>query len=223
MASEQHYLSKRGNWEAAANANGASLEEAVAATLAAYLEAQYPGAYTVESHPSDFKQLYLEVDYKRNPEVYSKPENLIKDSIWFDVDRKVFLQGPSEKQAQCGCIPDVKITSKATGHSYFIECKAQKDEGNAQERACKYATPSFLRAIQEKLGVGYHPIGYLFSGQLVKKRKYVLELQLSFGFAANHLLLWDPERPAEALVSWFETCIRPLIAREDYSAGRVKN
>jgi hypothetical protein len=211
MTSEPHYLSRRANWEAAANAAGASLEDAVASTLRAYLDTEYPDMYTVETHPGDFKQLYLEIDYKRNPGEYAKPETMTKDSVWFDPVRRIFIQGPAGKVAQCGCIPDVKIISKKSGKAYFLECKAQKDEGNAQERACKYATPSFLRAIQEKMEVDYHPIGYLFSGQLVNKRKYILELQLSFGFAADHLLLWKPERPADVLVGWFERTIRPLL------------
>ncbi len=210
MESQPHYLSRRGNWEAVAVQVGGSLEKAVASTLESYLSSQYPDTYSIETHPGDFKQLYLEFDYQLHPTAYNKPATVTEDTIRFDSTKGLFLQGPTAKVAQCGCIPDIKITSKKTGHSYYIECKAQKDEGNAQERACKYATPSFLQAIRDKLKVSYHPIGYLFSGQLITKRKYILELQLSFGFAPEHLLLWDTAKP-EALISWFEATIRPTL------------
>jgi hypothetical protein len=208
----EHYLSTRANWEAAANATGASLESAVAGAFRAYLDETYPGQFRVDSHPTDFKQLYLEEDYRKQPEAYVKAAPVLGD-IWFDEGRQTFLvQGAkSATVAQCGCIPDVKITCLATNKAYCIECKAQNDAGNAHERACKFATPSMIAAMQRKLKVDYHPIGYLFSGDLVTKKKYVLELQLSFDFAKDHLILWPKTRPAIQLATWFDSTIKPLI------------
>lgn len=208
-----HYLSTRANWEAAANATGASLEEAVRDTLRAYLDATYPGEFRVDSHPGDFKQLYLEEDYRRNPEIYSKPPIPVAGDIWYEPDNGLFMiQGArSATVAQMGCIPDVKISNLASGNTYYIECKAQNDAGNAHERACKFATPSFLDAMKRKMDVDYHPIGYLFSGDLINKKKYILELRLSFGFAADHMMLWQKTRPAADLARWFERTIKNLL------------
>ena len=212
MDTTPHYLSTRANWEAAANETGASLESAVTTMLREHLNATYPGRFRVDSHPTDFKQLYLEEDRARGT-VYGKPDTPVAGDIWFDEARQIFVVQGSKVAAiaQCGCIPDVKITCLATGKSYYIECKAQNDAGNAHERACKFATPSMIAAMQRKLGVDYHPIGYLFSGDLVTKKKYVLELELSFGFARDHLLLWPKTRPAAQLITWFETTVKPLL------------
>ena len=210
---EPHYLSTRANWEAAANETGASLESAGAGALRTYLDETYPGQFQVVSHPTDFKQLYLEEDRRRNPEAYAKPAAPVAGDVWYDEGRQTFLvQGAkSVAVAQCGCVPDVKIICLATKKTYYIECKAQNDAGNAHERACKFATPSMIAAMQRKMGVEYHPIGYLFSGDLVTKKKYVLELQLSFAFAADHLVLWPKIRPAQQLVDWFEKTIKSLL------------
>ena len=208
-----HYLSTRANWEAAANATGATLEASVAGTFRAYLDVTYPGQFRVDSHPPDFKQLYLEEDRRNSPETYIKPANPVAGDIWYDEERKTFLiQGARVPTvAQCGCIPDVKISCLASGRDYFIECKAQNDAGNAHERACKFATPSFIDAMKRKMGVEYHPIGYLFSGDLITKKKYVLELQLSFAFAKDHMVMWPKSRPAAQLVTWFETTIKRFL------------
>ena len=210
---EPHYLSTRANWEAAANVTGASLESAVAGILRTYLDETYPGQFQIDSHPTDFKQLYLEEDRRRSPEAYVKPAAPAAGDIWYDETRQTFLiQRGGAAVAQCGCVPDVKISCLATKKAYFIECKAQNDAGNAHERACKFATPSMIAAMQRKMGVEYHPIGYLFSGDLVTKKKYVLELQLSFAFAQDHLVLWPKARPAQQLVSWFEKSLKHLLS-----------
>ena len=208
-----HYLSTRANWEAAANATGASLESAVVGTLRAYLDETYPGQFTVESHPPDFNQLYLEEDRRLNPGAYLKPATPVPGDIWFDEARGTFVQqgAVSVGLARMGCIPDTKILCVSTGRPYYMECKAQNDAGNAHERACKFATPSMIEAIQRKKGITYHPIGYLFSGDLITKKKYVLELQLCFGFKREHLILWPKTRPAANLIEWFETVVKNLI------------
>lgn len=214
MASQPHYLSRRENWEAAAIAAGGALETATAAALRDYFERVAPGQFRVVTHPKDLEQLYLEEDYKAYPADYAKSDKPEKGDICWNEDAKEFQKYTGSKwvRAQCGCIPDIKIMHLPSSRAYFIECKEQGDAGNAQERACKYATPSVLAAIRRRIGgVGYHPVGYLFSGKLVSKRKYIRELRLSFGFAANHLFLWDAERPVAALEAWVEGTIRPLL------------
>jgi len=120
---EPHYLSTRANWEAVANETGASLESAVAGSLRAYLDMTYPGQFRVDSHPTDFKQLYLEEDRLKHPETYVKPAAPVPGDIWFDEARQTFLVWGTKSPAiaQCGCIPDVKITCLATKKAYFIE------------------------------------------------------------------------------------------------------
>jgi hypothetical protein len=213
-----HYLSTRANWEAAAGAAGKAVEDDVQRILEAWFEATWPGEFTVQTHPSDLRQIYYEYDYAQNPELYRKPAAAGPDDVWYDETAREFrtLKGKKEVTAQCGgCIPDIKIRCKATGKSYFIECKRQNDAGNAHERCAKYATPSVIRLIQARCGgvepATYHPIGYLFTGALTEKRKYQVELRATFGFAANHLFFWKTERPALALVEWVGRVVVPLL------------
>lgn len=219
MSVAPHYLSQRENWEAAANRDGRDIEEKVVAILRGWLEATYPGEFGVESHPTDLRQIYLEDDYSRNPAAYARPAAPTADDIWWDAEKGVFmtLRGSKTTPASLGCIPDVKLWSKRTGRAYFLECKRQNDSGNAHERCAKYATPSMIALIQKKLGgVAYHPVGYLFTGPLITKRKYILELRATFGFAADHLLLWkeggeDAAAGAAALTGWVAAVVLPLL------------
>jgi hypothetical protein len=205
-----HYLSTRANWEAGANTHGASVRDASAAALRLHLGSMYE--VTVE--PRDLRQLWLEDDYAVHPERYLKPETPSDGDIWFDSHSRVFLQQKGIRKpvvAQLGCQPDLKIKNLATGKVYYIECKAQGDAGNAHERCAKYASPSVLEAIKRRHSIDYHPMGYLFSGELVTKLKYILELEGTYRFAPGHLLLWKPDRPVDAIAAWFDTTIRPLL------------
>jgi hypothetical protein len=208
-ATAPHYLSTRENWEAAAGAAGKSLEDVVATVIREYLDRVEPGEYTVTNHPNDLRQIYFEYDYSLNPDSYA--ETAEEGEVWYHSGQKMFVQNKGKRVtfAACGgCIPDVKIQSRTTGRSYFIECKAQNDAGNAHERCAKYATPSIIELVKKHAAgkgettVPYHPIGYLFSGSLLDKRKYVVELQATFGFARDHLFLWKKEREAAALTAW---------------------
>ena len=111
-----------------------------------------------------------------------------------------------------GCKIDCKIENRASGKKYFLECKNQGDKGNAQERAAKYATPSIIAHVQKKFGVTYHPFGYLFTGAMVESRDYILELKATYGFAADHMLLWKKEHLPAPLLEWLERVILPLLA-----------
>ena len=217
---ERHYLSKRGNWELAANTTGASLRDAVKDALEKLLNEEFPKEYSVEAEPKRFKQFYLEEDYKAHPECYIKPETPEKGDIWYDETEKKFMEmkgtkangTPTIGSPQCGLIPDIGIIHIPSGKAYYIECKSQNDAGNAHERCAKYASPSVIEGMQKKLGVSYHPIGYIFSGTLVEKRKYILELQTTYRFSESHLLLWKPTRPIDVLGKWIKTIVRIMHA-----------
>jgi hypothetical protein len=217
---ERHYLSKRANWELAANTTGASLRDAVKEALEKLLNEEFPKEYSVEAEPKRFKQFYLEQDYKAHPDSYIKPETPEKGDVWYDETEKKFMEmkgtkkngTPSIGSPQCGLIPDIGITHISSGKSYYIECKAQNDAGNAHERCAKYASPSVIEGMQKKLGISYHPIGYIFSGTLVEKRKYILELQTTYRFSESHLLLWKPTRPIDVLGKWIKTIVSIMHA-----------
>lgn len=214
MTSTPHYLSLRANWQAAANAGGAKLEVVVATVVAGVLQEKYPNAFEVTAHPSDLDQFYLEEARRRTPERFIKPAVPSDGDIWYDETFATFMkqQGRRATRAKLGCIPDIRIMHKTTKRVYYLECKNQGDAGNAHERAAKYATPSILDGIKRRLGVEYHPIGFVFSGALVCDMKYVYEIEATFAFARDHILLWHPSRPVDALCTWVDTVIVPLLA-----------
>lgn len=211
-----HYLSQRGNWQAAANAAGAKLEHVVVQVISGYLQERYPDVYDVKGHPADLDQFYLEEEMRRDPTAFIQPTDPAEGDIWYDEPTKMFIkkQGARNVRASCGCIPDVRIMHKKSKRAYYVECKNQADAGNAHERAAKFATPSILEGIKRRLGVEYHPMGYIFSGELVRNRKYIYEIKSTYAFAIDHLLLWDPARPVDVLCAWVEKTVVPLLSAE---------
>ena len=208
-----HYLARRGNWQLAAHQGGAMAEADTMTAIRTYLDTAYPGQWEVTTQPKDLDQIYFEYTYERDPTRYAKPAVPTAEDVWFDEALKVFLSmsGAKVKPATGGgCRPDGMIKNKATGLCIFIECKNQAAAGNAHERGAKYATPSVIAHVQKKLGVTYHPFGHIFTGALVETRKYVVELETTYGFAPNHLLLWRKERPVEPLTQWLEAILLPL-------------
>jgi hypothetical protein len=213
-----HYLSLRAKWQDRANTAGAKLEDIVYATITDHLTVTHPGIYRVTQHPSDFDQLYLEAALHRGDRTFAKPEEPKNGDIWYDVATSSFLKQENgrPKRAKLGCEPDIGILHIPSGRKYFIECKQQNDAGNAHERAAKWATPSIIATVQRKLGgVTYHPLGYLFSGPMVTNLKYILEIEATFDFARQHLLLWQPDRPVAALCDWVDTSVIPVISTID--------
>lgn len=208
------HLANRENWQQGAQGGGNLAEEHVSSAIQKYLTTTYPGEWLVERHPKDLAQLYLEYDYEQSPESYKEPQRPVEGDLWRDPDTSRFLVMSSTntiREAARGCIPDFKLQHIASGKSVFLECKNQNDAGNAHERACKYVSPSLVSFVQKKLGVNYHPFGYVFTGGMVEHRKYILELQILFGFAKEHLFLWKAGRPKEPLIEWLETVILPPL------------
>ena len=213
-----HYLARRGNWQLVAHQGGAATENDTVTVIQEYLESKYPGEYIVSAHPTELRQLYYEYTYELDPTMYEKPAAPTSADVWYDAQKGCFMtiQGTAATTREGfanggGCIPDAKIEHRASGRKCFLECKNQADAGNAHERAAKYATPSVIGFVQKKLGVTYHPFGHIFTGAIVEKRKYVVELTTTFGFALNHLFLWKKERPVEPLTEWLEAVILPPL------------
>jgi len=201
-----HYLARRGNWQLAAQQGGAMAEADTMTAIRNYLDTTSPGEWEVTTQPKDLDQIYFEYTYERDPTRYAAGED-----VWYDETSKTFRNKNGSKATGGGCRPDGKIRNKATGRSIFIECKNQAAAGNAHERGAKYATPSVIGHVQKKLGVAYHPFGHIFTGAMVESRKYVIELETTYGFAAANLFLWRKERPAEPLIQWLNDVILPPL------------
>jgi len=210
-----HYLARRGNWQAAAQAGGSRAEKDSCQIIRDYLETTYPRQYSVTWHPTDLNQIYYEYDYERNPETYAKPAVTTSEDIWYDDQLKLFackgVNGMYKSATGGGCLIDCKIEHIESGKKYFIECKNQEAKGNAHERAAKYATPSIIQHVQKKLGVSYHPFGYLFTGSMVESRPYIVELKATYGFAPDHLFLWKKEHEPAPLLEWLERVVLRLL------------
>ena len=209
----EHYLSKRANWQLKANQDGSLVEADTARIIKSYLDTLYPGEYEVISKPPWFGQPYLEMDREENTELDEQPTDPKNDDVWFDKAKNLFVQKKEDKIATVKetFVPDTGILHKKSGRRYVIECKRQQAKGNAHERACKYASPSMINFIKKKLGVEYHPIGYLFAGEIVEDAAYCREIRAFFSFARQHLLLWKNSRDGVILTDWLERDVLPLF------------
>jgi hypothetical protein len=206
-----HYLAKRGNWQLEANQGGALAEKDTADAIRAYLDEKYPGEWLVQRKPQDLRQIYYEYTYERNPARYAKPAEPTEGDVWFCPDLKQFRTLKKAAAAGGGCEIDCKIQHVASGRRIFLEVKNQGGAGNAHERAAKYATPSVVAHVQKKFGVSYHPFGYVFTGEMVERLDYRVELETTYGFAPDYLFMWRKERPLAPLVAWLETVILPPL------------
>ncbi len=109
-----------------------------------------------------------------------------------------------------GIVPEVAITSKATGRKLFIEVKKQGRAGNAEERAMKHHTVQFYRTLHEHFGYAYHPYATVFCEELATlsrytdKFRYMIEPKQYFlwkGYDLDALRVWLNERCAEWLAA----------------------
>jgi hypothetical protein len=157
------------------------------------------------------------MDFEDNPDDYKEPTVPKEGDVWFDVKQNLFVRQESRsvKPIRETFVPDAGIRHIASGRRYAIECKRQQAAGNAHERACKYTSPSILAFIKKKLGVDYHPIGYVFAGGIVEDKAYCRELRAFFKFAKEHLLLWKEDRKPEILVEWLESTVLPLLLNKN--------
>ncbi len=181
--------------------------------LSDYLGKTYPGEFAVTTHPKDLDQFYLEGARRRNPTLFVKPADPQVGNIWYDDTAGTFMKKTEKgvKRAEMGCIPDLSIRHVSSSRRYYLECKNQGDAGNAHERAAKYATQSVIDGIRMKFDLSYHPIGFVFSGEMVEDVKYRYELETTYEFIQDHLLLWRAGRPVDVLCEWVERVIVPLL------------
>ena len=209
----KHYLAKRENWQLLANQSGSSLEKSCYGNIKLYLDSAYPGEFTVVKHPDWFGQPYLEIDMELDPGRYTKPENPADKDVWFDSEKNKFvvMKGTKISVVKETFVPDCGIIHNSSGNRYVIECKMQKAEGNAHERACKYASPSIISFMKKKLNVPYHPVGYVFSGAISEDPGYCRELRAFFSFEKDHLLLWGVEMKIDTLAEWIEKTVIPAM------------
>lgn len=212
----QHYLSKRAVWQDRANKGGKIKENEVTSTLYDYFSTEEGKNYQVISQPGFFDQLYLEVDYAANPTSYQKPTEKVKGATWWDAEKgefREYTESLREKRSQCGIVPDLVIVNRSNGKMHFAEIKNQGDSGNAHERCGKYAT-GILDHMKKKMGVSHHPISYIFGGDMVNKRKYLLELNACYqDFAPGHLVLLTNATGSNTntILQWFSTVVKPLL------------
>lgn len=208
MQTPVHHLSTRDNWQLGASTGGAQAELDSYTVIRNYLS---PEIWRVVRHPTDLQQIYYEYTYKANPSRYVPPEHPSFTGVWWDSTSQKFLNAKNKFAMGGGCQPDCMIQNIATGKKIYIECKNQGLKGNAHERAAKYATPSIIAHVQKKLGVDYVPFAYLFTGAMVDDFQYVVELETTYGFAADNLFLWKKEHPVEPLTQWLDKTILPLL------------
>jgi hypothetical protein len=158
-----------------------------------------------------FSSDLYEYTRERNPERYLKPEHPTENDVWFCDTLKQFRTLKKAFAAGGGCEIDCMIEHASSGRKIFLEVYNQGQNGNALERAAKYATPSVIEHVKKKLGVSYIPFAYIFTGEMVDRLDYRVELETTYGFAPNHLFMWRKEHPAEPLIYWLETNILPLL------------
>jgi hypothetical protein len=208
-----HYLSLRTKWQDIANSSGGKFEKVILGLFQTYFAEHLPH-YKIKSHPTEFDQIMLETDRADFPERYLPKAFYENGDIYYNTDVKRFhiLEKSKWKDVKMGIVPDHMITNTLTGRSFLIEAKHQNDAGNAHERCAKYATPSMIQILKNKLGVDYHPIAYMFGGPMVEKIKYQLELKMCYSFAGNHLvLLKEGPDMVNQLIHWFDTHVKPSL------------
>lgn len=193
MPRKVHYLSRRANWQHDGLAKASKSEQDVFALLDKIIN---PKLYIVDIKPKDAKDLYMEA-YRAHAVTVTKARVL----------------------RQCGIIPELSITSRATGKKVFLEVKHQQDAGNAHERAGKYFAPGIVRRLKKIGKLSSFPVFFIFVGDIVdgpRSAKYIAELSTWFDDSSvkDRVLLWY-NRDKGLLRYFFENCIRPAIDGSD--------
>lgn len=205
-------LAARANWQADANKGGAAHEFTVEQVFKTYFATEEGKNYEFVAKPKILDQLFVEVDYKKNPDKYAKPAEPKKDDTYYDEVKKRFYRytGKSWTERKLGMEPDGMIRNKITGKAHLLEDKKQNGFGNAHERACRYGMPKIQVLVQERLGVTCQPVSWIFAGDMTITEKYVLEIQATF--PEEHVLLVKPsDDPKEVIIAWFRKVICPLL------------
>lgn len=197
-------LSQRENWQAEANKGGAAHEQSVKEIFTTYFNTEEGINYTYEAHPTLLDQLFLEVDYKKNPTKYAKGNEIVYDEV-----KKRFIKA-SGGEARLGMIPDGLIRNKLTGKAHLLEEKKQNAMGNAHERAYRYDTEKMKKLLQEKLEVSGQPVSWIFTGAMTESPKYILEIAAHLP-EDHYVLLTSTQDKKTVLIDWFTRVIQPLL------------
>jgi hypothetical protein len=197
-------LSQRENWQADANKGGAAHEQSVKEIFTKYFSTEEGINYVYEPHPSLLDQLFLEVDYKKNPTKYAKGNEISYDEV-----KKRFVKA-SGGEARLGMIPDGLIWNKLTGKGHFLEEKKQNAMGNAHERAYRYDTEKIRKLLQEKLDVSGQPVSWIFTGSMTESQKYILEIAAHLP-DDHYVLLTSTQNKETVLIDWFNRVVKPLL------------
>lgn len=205
-------LSQRENWQAGANAGGAAHEVNVEAIFRKYFDTEDGVNYEFIPKPKLLDQLFLENDYKKNPQKYVKPTEPQKDDTYYDPAQQRFFRwtGKSWTEKKQGMIPDAMIRNHLTGKMHLIEEKKQNNAGNAHERGYRYDTEKIRKALQERLNTDKQPVSWIFTGSMTEDEKYILEI-------ASHLpddhyvLLRSDQDQEQVLIDWFNRVIKPIL------------
>lgn len=208
----KHYLSKRENWQASANATGTAHEKFVETTFTEYFGSAEGSGYSFEAKPTFLDQCFLEYQYTKKPDAFTFTKDTKEGHIYFDKEKKKFLKWNGKKgiKAKEGMIPDGIIRNTKNGKCILLEDKHQNDAGNAQERACRYATPKVSSFLQTKMGITGPPVCWVFSGALANKSKY--QDDISFCLDEDLFVLIKPsDDKKKVLLDWFKEKIRPLL------------
>jgi hypothetical protein len=205
-------LSQRANWQAGANAGGANHEMSIKDIFNKYFATEEGTNYQFIPKPNLLSQLFLENDYKKNPEAYAKPADPKEGDIYYDEEKKRFFKftGRAYTEAKLGMVPDGMILNYATGKRHLIEAKKQNDAGNAHERGCRYDTEKIRKTLQERLDTEAQPISWIFTGSMTQDKKYILEI--ASHLPDNHYVLLRPDQDKETvLIEWFNRVVRPIL------------
>ena len=206
-------LAARENWQAEAGKGGAAHEVDVSKVFTELFKMSGYTDYEFNDKPTVLNQIFLELDYKKNPTKYVKGSAPSEGQVFYDEGKKDFFTwskgGPKRKKH--GMIPDGQIRNKLTGKSVLIEDKKQNDAGNAHERACKYGVPKIQKAIQEKLGVTGPPVVWIFAGACTTSDKYILEFAACFE-EDLYVLVKPTDNSHEILKAWFDANIKNILA-----------
>lgn len=159
--------------------------------------------YEVVSQPTDFKNLYVDVE-------------LSKEDL-------AAIYTPDEPITKHGIQPDGAIRNTRTGKTIYVEIKRQDGwvegkprsagRGNAHERLCKYFTPGLLNKLRTtgKISAPNLPFWIVFQGDITRDPCRVREITYWFNDFKSNYFFWRNTKKAEDLIDHFETYIAPLL------------
>lgn len=207
-------LRKRANWQTISGKKALNAEEIFKRAFQQALDAVYPGIFTVEGHPKDFKDIYS---------TYELPEetlNQIHNVTVFDLDEN----GERTYRFKWGISMDFAIRNNSNNKVLFGEIKRQDGwvettnmqagRGNAHERSCKYFTPGLMKVIKEKSHLDTDeilPFWLVLVGDITRDPRRNREIAFWYqGFEKNYYM-WRDTQDVGPLLDFFEENLLPYL------------